>query len=330
MRIFTATLRGALVIALLLLSGCNQAPQVAITFGGDVMLSRDGAPLFSHIDPWSEIKTSIAAQQSGAQQSFFFANLESPVYDPAATVLGQKPQGYDLCADQDQLSVLRQGGIDLVNLANNHSLDCGTSAAAAESQLLAQSGFNTVGAGLTPTYLETQAGKIGVLGGEDVSTPLDENALLAAVRQARQQCDILVVSLHWGNEYQAGATDRQSDLAQKLTDAGVDIIWGTHPHVLQPMQWLHSSDGKHSTLVMYSLGNLLADQYMTSAAQQTALVTVVFRTGQIISVSVLPLTMDRSRKQLGLASGEVANLIEDQLGVSKLAKQGINLLLPAQ
>jgi poly-gamma-glutamate capsule biosynthesis protein CapA/YwtB (metallophosphatase superfamily) len=136
--------------------------------------------------------------------------------------------------------------------------------------------------------------------------------------------------MHWGNEYQAGTSLRQRELAQKLADAGVDILWGTHPHVLQPMQWLNSANGRHSMLVMYSLGNLLADQYMTGATQQSALLTIDFQAKKVVSISVLPLIMDRSSRQLRLANAATIKLIEDQLGVSKLKNSGVDLLLPAQ
>ena len=75
----------------------------------------------------------------------------------------------------------------------------------------------------------------------------------------RPQCDYLVVSMHWGVEYQQTANQEQQELAQKLADWGADLIIGSHPHVLQPAQWLEKADGGKAFCV-YSLGNFVSSQ----------------------------------------------------------------------
>ena len=72
--------------------------------------------------------------------------------------------------------------------------------------------------------------------------------------------DMQIVILHWGNEYQRTPSEFQTKLAQKLADAGVDIIIGSHPHVVQPAKMIKSSDGNNETLVIYSLGNFISNQ----------------------------------------------------------------------
>ena len=93
--------------------------------------------------------------------------------------------------------------------------------------------------------------------------------------------NFVVVSTHWGNEYQAGPDDRQQILAQAWVDAGADVIWGHHPHVLQRMEWITSNEDNHEALVMYSLGNLLADQFMLQDAQRSALSQGEMKNGRI-------------------------------------------------
>jgi poly-gamma-glutamate capsule biosynthesis protein CapA/YwtB (metallophosphatase superfamily) len=293
-----------------------------------VILARDGTALYADADPWSQVETAIRSQGRDAEQTFFFANLESPVYDPGQNIPKANSIGYDLCANSDQLSILTDGGISLVNLANNHQADCGQSAAETMPQLAAQHGFAVVGPGIKPIYLETKAGKIGILAAEDITQPIDDKLFLSALQDARSQCDILIASLHWGNEYQSGTTQRQRDLAQELADAGVDVLWGTHPHVLQPINWITSSNGKHQMLVMNSLGNLLADQYMNAATQESALVTVIIRNKKIVALSILPIEMERASRKLILPDQQTTESIEDQIGVNGLAKKGINLFLP--
>jgi len=315
--------RGALILALLVLSGCSTAPTVSITFGGDILLAREGKALFADVHPWSSINAAIEQQQKGASQVYFFANLESPVADSSQTQKPTTAQGYDLCANSDQLSVLREGRVSLVNLANNHKDDCLAGSESTTKTIVERAGFQTVGPDLTPAYLETQAGKIAVLAAEDVTHPLDMPAFLAAIRAVRPQCDILIVSLHWGNEYQSGASPRQRQLAQKLADAGVDVLWGQHPHVLQPAAWVNSAEGKHRMLVMYSLGNLLADQWMNEAVQQSALVTLQIREKKIVGFSVLPIQMERTSRQLVMLSQAGIGQIEAELGVKGLTGLGV-------
>lgn len=71
--------------------------------------------------------------------------------------------------------------------------------------------------------------------------------------------DLQFVSMHWGTEYQLQPNNTQLELAQYLSDLGADVIIGTHPHVIQPMDYLTGKDG-NQTLVMYSLGNFISAQ----------------------------------------------------------------------
>jgi len=88
--------------------------------------------------------------------------------------------------------------------------------------------------------------------------PLDLEPALHAVREARRQADLVILSIHWGNEYQHLPTKRQRDLAKALIAAGCDVILGHHPHVLQPAELLEV-EGRRG-LVAYSLGNFISNQ----------------------------------------------------------------------
>lgn len=285
------------------------------------MLARNGEPIFEGVNPWENANQSIQNEESGANETFFFANLESPVNESGQST--KIIDGYDLCAGSSQTSLLTEAGINVVNLANNHQDDCGLSSTTSES--ISTAGITGVGLDLSPVYLETDSGRIGIIGAEDVTQSIDDGALLKSAAQARKYCDLLIVALHWGNEYQQGATERQEQLAQEMANAGVDILWGTHPHVLQKMQWIQSAGEDHKMLVMFSLGNLLADQWMSSQTQQTALVTVTIQNKKITGVTLLPLQMERSTRQLRLADEEGTASIESALGLT-----GLTLPIPAE
>lgn len=86
---------------------------------------------------------------------------------------------------------------------------------------------------------------------------IDEELITRDVAKAQKKADFVVVGLHWGIEKVRQPSRQQHELAQKLADMGVDVIVGTHPHVLHAPQWLEGKGG-NKTFVMYSLGNFLS------------------------------------------------------------------------
>lgn len=80
------------------------------------------------------------------------------------------------------------------------------------------------------------------------------------MKNAREQADFVIVYPHWGTEYMLEATDEQKQWAQFFADNGADLIIGTHPHVVEPVEWITAANGRQ-TLVYYSLGNYISIQY---------------------------------------------------------------------
>ena len=99
--------------------------------------------------------------------------------------------------------------------------------------------------------------------GESGGAPgADQAQVLAAIQSARAQCDLLVVSIHWGIEYAPAPRPEDVDLAHKMLDAGASVVVGHHPHVLQPVETYRTPDGRN-TVIFYSLGNFLSNQSRT-------------------------------------------------------------------
>ena len=82
------------------------------------------------------------------------------------------------------------------------------------------------------------------------------------MKEAREQADAVIVSMHWGAEDSHEVNEDQQAAAQLLANLGADVIIGTGPHVLQPVRWVEGEDG-HKTLVWYSIGNMLSSQLQT-------------------------------------------------------------------
>ena len=101
--------------------------------------------------------------------------------------------------------------------------------------------------------------------------------------------DVIVFYMHWGEEYQLEPNESQLTIAQFLANEGVDIIFGDHPHTIQPIDILESDDGNHSTAVIYSLGNFISSQrtesignpYTEDGLMVSVNITKNFKTGEV-------------------------------------------------
>lgn len=114
------------------------------------------------------------------------------------------------------------------------------------------------------TIPSSMQGRLDMLCAYDVSSgAIDFTRLnpqvLTDIANAKEQADIVIVCPHWGTEYQTTPSTYQKEFAQEMADAGADVIIGTHPHVVQPVEWLEGMAG-HKTLCYYSLGNYVSTQ----------------------------------------------------------------------
>lgn len=186
----------------------------------------------------------------------------------------------NLAAPAENADALIAAGFNVINLATNHTLDKGVAGLETCLENVHARPFEAVlGAFRTEEestqlcVLEKQGIRFGFLsytyGLNGYQLPSDKQWKIALIDEAKIQqdleairpaCDYLIVSMHWGNEYQTAENSRQNELAQLLCDGGADLIIGTHPHVLQPMEWLEREDG-HKTLCAYSLGNFVSNQH---------------------------------------------------------------------
>lgn len=169
---------------------------------------------------------------------------------------------------------LKDTGFNLVNMATNHALDKGQEGidnelnAFRNTEDMAFSGVadsqNTYD---NITVFEKKGIKFAFLaytyGTNGISPPnsysihyFDEEEIKADIEKAKEISDVVIVSAHWGEENIDYATDYQTYYAQIFADLGVDVVIGTHPHVIQPIEWYDGKDG-NKTLVIYSLGNFL-------------------------------------------------------------------------
>ena len=263
---------------------------------GDVMLGRGvaGEPEpFAAVAPWLR-----AADLA-------LGNLECVVAPGEPSPPGQADdptQGpYRLYAPPSAVTALREAGFDVLGLANNHALDGGPAGLAETASRLQAAGIATVGAGagpetaLQPLIRQVDGVRLALLAVNAVPTPAegdpaateapspdetwtpaswDRARVLDAITAARGQADAVIVSIHWGHEYETRADPAQRDAARAMVEAGADLVIGHHPHVAQGCEVVSEPAGSppgEGAFVAYSLGNFVFDQEQGETRQGLAL-----------------------------------------------------------
>lgn len=255
---------------------------VILTFAGDIMLDRG-------------VKNSIIKNFNNDYSALFekleilkksdivFANLEGIASDK-----GKDGKNlYSFHMDPAVIPALAGAGIDILSVANNHVGDWGresyvdTLARLKENEVLyAGGGVNSIEAE-RPTIIEKYGMKIGYLGFSDVGpnwmgADISKAGLLLAnnsrfdeiIKNASKQVDYLIVSFHFGEEYQVKHNERQKYLAHKAIDNGAKIVVGHHPHVIEDTEVYKNG------FIVYSLGNFIFDQAFSVETMQGMLLQI--------------------------------------------------------
>lgn len=205
---------------------------------------------------------------------FMMANQESM---PGGIELGLStyPQ---FNSPHEIVSDLQSLGVDMLIGANNHTLDRGVAAVESALDFYDEIGMEYVGVyrdtedRLRDRIMTVDGIDLGVLaytygtngipipsGYENIVALIDPNRIENDVKHLRDKVDVLIVHMHWGAEYENEPNDEQRHLAEQLSEWGVDVIFGHHPHVLQPIEVITQESG-YETTVFYSLGNFISSQ----------------------------------------------------------------------
>lgn len=207
-----------------------------------------------------------------------FANLETPLVDDVIDVRTGSPPV--LGASGDVAGALARAGVDVLGCANNHAYDQGAHGLSRTLDLVRAANVVAVGAdedeaaAFRHRIVEHQGLRIAFLAyserinrGPGPRPPMtyvanlrgrNEPRLLEAIAAARADADLVVLGIHWSHDFVATPRHGQRRKAQAWVDAGVDLILGTGPHVLQSVERLTSPRGE--AVVAYSLGNLVSNQ----------------------------------------------------------------------
>ena len=285
--------------------------QITLILVGDIMLNRgveymvgkegDGDYSFPFLKIVEDLKGT----------KLLFGNLEGPISDKGTKV----GSIYSFRAEPKVIEGLTFAGFDVISLANNHAFDYGREALEDTFLKLKTAGIDEhsfistrrsarvidyVGAGFnqseaySPVIKEIQGTKIGFLAytnlGPETWKATERNSGIAWINEndfekikkdienAKSQADILIVSLHSGEEYLLELTQFQIEFSKAAIDAGANIVIGHHPHVIQRNE--KYKDG----WIFYSLGNFVFDQAFSEKTMQGQIVEVLIENGKIKEV----------------------------------------------
>lgn len=205
------------------------------------------------------------------------------VYYNQETILGGASLGYSsyprFNSPQEVGDAFIDAGFNMVSLATNHTMDKGEKGVINSvnywktkkdkvvysgqwisseereqevSQIYEKNGIKYAFLSYTTWIngLETPSGK------EYLNNVYSPEKAAADIQKVKDKADVIIVAMHWGTEYSLGVNDKQDEIANYLSDLGVNIIIGSHPHVVEPVEYINN--GK--TFVIYSLGNFISDQ----------------------------------------------------------------------
>ncbi|MEK7576833.1 MAG: CapA family protein [Patescibacteria group bacterium] len=272
-------------------------------FLGDSMFDRgirtvvEGQGGDDYLYPFKKIQSIIS------EPALTFANLEGPISDKGTN----HGSIYSFRMDPGVTKALYDSGIDVVSIANNHMGDYGREALEDAMRRLRRAGIAYTGAGWnkseagTPTIIERNGQRIGFLGFSDAGPNwiaagdalsgiaiADPDEVSNAVGQAKGKVDILIVSFHFGDEYQTKSNARQQALAHAAIDAGAKIVIGTHPHVAQEVEEYKGG------VIAYSLGNFIFDQAFSKDTKESIILKLSMKGKNIAQIEKIPISFNET------------------------------------
>jgi len=204
------------------------------------------------------------------------ANFETTAAGPEKTYTGY-PQ---FNSPDEVVDAIKYAGVDVLTTVNNHSLDTGSDGLKRTVKTIQERGIDTVG-----TYAEKPNSRVLIkevegiklafiaytestngLGAnypreqlDDMLNMMEKDKIIADIQEAKQlEADFIVSFMHWGIEYATEPSEQQIEFAQLMAEEGVDLILGSHPHVIQKSDIIETDE--KNTFVIYSMGNFISNQ----------------------------------------------------------------------
>lgn len=288
-------------------------PTVTLMFAGDVNLSN----AFSEV-VGENYHRALLNMKEYREADLAMVNLENPLTRSTQVRTGKQ---FNYKADPKYVKVLTEGGVDLVNLANDRVMDYEEPGLVETIETLDEAGIHYVGGGKNiqearkPEIIEVKGQRIAYLGYYDSDITAagvgvaginarNNDRIAADIRALRDQVDWIIVNYHWGVELSDYPGDWQIDLARFTIDQGADLVVGHHPHVLQGAEIYQGRP------IIYSLGNFIFGGNSRSD-YDTAVLKVSLKEGKM-KVEFLPVEVKNYQPQV--VTGEKGSEILRHIG----------------
>lgn len=270
-------------------------------FVGDIMLSRSVGDKMKSVNDWRWPFLKIADYLKKAD--LLFGNLEGPISDNGNDVGAI----YSFRANPMSIQGLKYAGFDVLSVANNHMGDWGRVAIEDTLKILKENNINYVGGGFNEAeshksiVKETKGIKFSFLGYTAIGSRfieakneksgiafVDEEKIKQDIKEAKEKSDFVIVSLHFGEEYQTKSNIFQQNIAHSAIDAGASLVVGHHPHVAQEIEKYNGG------YIAYSLGNFVFDQLFSKDTMEGLLIEIIIDNGKISEIK--PIKANISKK----------------------------------
>ena len=236
-----------------------------LTFVGDCTFGASPANYYAEVgfvktvgEDYGYPFRNVAEYFAGDECSFI--NLEGPLTDEGYPM----DKTHTFRGPSRFIRLLTDNSVEFASLANNHTLDYGEVGYRSTLELLEGAGIPYVERDASTVFDTANGLKIGVYGA--VYYHLDEADMVAEITALKEQgCDLIIYAPHWGVEKTYAPTPEQTRLGHSAIDAGADIVWASHPHALQPIEYYGSG------VIFYSLGNFSFGGFTVPADFDTAL-----------------------------------------------------------
>ncbi len=256
-------------------------------------------PSTGYVDAWTGLYGALLTDD------LTIVNLEC-----SPSELGTKwVKAYNFRCDVDALPAMKAAGVDVANLANNHSMDYGFDAMLDGKRNLIEAGMLPVGTGAnkqaayTPVIIKRNGWTIAVIGSGGVNPETgswlalddrpgmthgdDTASIAAAITKAKTIADLVLVTAHWGEQGTTRPRAFERGQAEAWIDAGADGVFGHHQHMLQPLEWYNDRP------IAWGLGNFVWQAY-PAAAKKTAIAQFVFEPDGRIGACLVPVIIERT------------------------------------
>ena len=278
-----------------------------ILFAGDIMLTRGVAGKVERFGEGDYTYPFVYITDVLQSADIAFANLEGPISSRG------KNQGsiYSFRMEPKVIAGLTFAGFDVLSVANNHIWDWGSDALEDTLNILEVNNIIPVGAGRN--YAEANTAKTVALGNTKIAFLAYTNlmpqslqaikdapglsefnflAITERIKKAKAENDIVVVSLHWGEEYEPYPTASERETAHAFVDAGADLIIGHHSHVVRDVErYVPALDANRVGWIAYSLGNFVFDQNFSEETMRGLLLEATIQNENISNTTIIPVEL---------------------------------------